>query len=222
MRASAFFSACVIVLLGAACGTRTIDPDSDFDAGSDAAHDGAGDTDTDGASDAPSPAFFACNGEGASCVLTWKGCCDGCSSSLDARIAVAVGQESAYHDFTCLPLVAAADGGWSGCPGTGCGAAPDPNLQAVCRASTCVAIDVTKDAFSACATNADCELHYASCCGSCGPTDVGLIAIAKSQASAYAQAICSPLIDCAPCPGPVQYPAGKRAVCDGTRHCVVQ
>lgn len=211
MRAPALFSACLLVLLGAACGTRTIDPGNDVDAGIDAGHDGA----ADDASDAPSPSFFACDGQGASCVLAVPSCCGGCGQpQLGDFVAVAAAQTAAYRSYVCPDP--------SAVPCPGCVSQENPNLQAVCRAGACVAIDVSKDAFSACATNADCTLHYASCCGSCGPTDVGLIAIARSQASAYSQAICSPLIDCAPCPGPIQYPAGKRAVCDATKHCVVQ
>jgi hypothetical protein len=215
MRAPALVSACLLVLAAAACGTRTIDPGNDVDAGSDAAADGSADTGADGASDAPSPSFFACNGEGASCALTVPSCCGGCGiPQLADVVAVAAGQTSAYHDYVCPDP--------SAVPCPGCPSGSNPSLQAVCRANVCVAIDLTKDTLSACATSADCQLRYASCCGSCGPTDVGLIAIAKTQDGAYTQAICSPLIDCAPCPGPVQYPAGKRAVCDATKHCVVQ
>ncbi len=214
MRVSALLSASLVLLAGAACGTRTIDPGNDVDAAQDGANDALADG-ADGADGAPSPAFFDCDGQGASCVLATPGCCSGCGQpQLSDFVAVAAGQTAAYRSYVCPDP--------SAVPCPGCAVAENPNLQAVCRTGACVAIDLTKDALSACASNADCELHYASCCGSCGPTDVGLIALAKSQVNAYSQAICSPLIDCAPCPGPIQYPAGKRAVCDATKHCVVQ
>lgn len=201
----------VALLALVACGTRTIDPiGDDLDGGKvDATADAVGDA----VGDAPSPSFTACDGQGASCTLTVPGCCDACGTpQLSAVVAVASSKLGAYRLSVCP------DPGGAPCPD--CPTQPNPNLQAVCRGGGCVAIDVSKDDLSACASNADCELRYASCCEACDGSPAGLIALAKTQVSAYAQAICNPAADCPGCAP--RYPANKRAVCTAAKHCVVQ
>jgi hypothetical protein len=194
-----------------ACGTRTIDPAGDVLDGAtvDAKADSAGDT--------PSTSYTSCGsftGSETSCTLTTPGCCGGCGTpALGDYVAVASNKLSEYRTSVCP------DPGAVACPG--CAVQENPNFQAICRTGGCVAVDVSKDQLSACTTNADCQLRYAACCEPCDAPATGLIAIARSQSAAYAQAVCDPAADCMGCAGPVAYPSGKRAVCNATKHCSV-
>lgn len=94
----------------------------------------------------------------------------------------------------------------------------DPNLQAFCRESKCVVIDVRVDTVSTCKVDTDCVLRAAECCP-CGTVgEGGLVSVANSDE--YGKQVCAPQQVCGKCAWVL--PADKRAACDqATKHCVV-
>jgi hypothetical protein len=154
--------------------------------------------------------FTRCSGPG-TCVAVPRTCCGSCGAATpDDVIGVDTTRSSAYRTAVCGP--------GTGCPA--CFRPVDPFLQAFCRAGHCEAVDLHKDAMTACTTDDDCQLRYEDCCESCGAPMEGLIALRRDAVSTYRAEVCAPDAACPKCA--VSYPAGARALCDGvTKHCAV-
>jgi hypothetical protein len=199
------------VSAGIACGGVTFQPGNGSDGGSTGDDSGSGGKDIDAAV----ASLQKCEGPG-TCILSATGCCGlTCGySSVSQLVAIEWQKGDALRNATCD-----ADGPVP-CPG--CAQAMDPNWQAFCRANECVGIDVRTDAISACTTDADCTLRYATCCQSCTATSGGPVVAVASTATLELQAqLCLP--NSAPCPHCMpQYPTNVKAVCDpSTHHCAV-
>ncbi len=155
---------------------------------------------------------FACGGAG-ECDIRPKSCCGACGSPTPSdMIAVNWQKLSVYDAKVC---------GNTACPD--CASKPEPNLAPVCRAKSCVAVDVRTDvALSGCKTDQDCGLRSAGCCEPCGSVDPSeLIAVSSTGRGEYVANQCHP--DAGGCPKcAVQYPAGYAARCNPTTlHCEV-
>jgi hypothetical protein len=110
-------------------------------------------------------------GQSSECVLTQNDCCGWCGeghfSDVDAVNEAFLDEhalEVCPEPMPC-PL----------CPG----GPLDPQVIAVCRASTCTAIDLGTDPSTECAEAADCEATYGNCCG-CSGTDDEVIAVSTA------------------------------------------
>lgn len=113
------------------------------------------------------------------------------------------------------------------CAGAGCPACfqeTSIDLVAVCRASACSAVEVSKDPLSTCAVDDDCRLYPANQCCDCQPTTSDkYIALAKTGINEYQANVCGPGVggctaDCIGAPPP----SDIAAVCDKqTKHCAV-
>jgi hypothetical protein len=146
------------------------------------------------------------------CKLRSATCCGVCGSpQVNDMTAVRWDREAAYRDAVCGP-------GPVACPA--CAAMTNPHLTALCRAGTCVAIDVRTDAVGACVTDADCTLRFGTaCCELCSGNADQLTAIPTAAIATIVR--CMPnegaCPDCLP-----RYPRGARAACNPqTRRCEV-
>ncbi len=145
----------------------------------------------------------------AQCVLIARGCCSACEPTADDVIAVLSAEQEAAREKICPQPVA-------------CGPCEvtvyDPtraHVVAACEAAHCVVRDVRKDASSACARDADCELHSSGCCPSCGGDPSGYIALRKGEPDPVT---CDPVPPCAPCEESI----APQPYCAGDGHCAVR
>jgi hypothetical protein len=200
------FPGLLFVTLLTACG-GTVTPETSTDGGTKA---DSSSTDTSTTTD--SGFDRTCSMPGM-CTLVPASCCGSCGVATKTdQIAIPRDKASEYRTLACT-----ADGGGIGCPA--CAGFPDPELQAFCRAGTCVPIFVPSDSVSACAKDDDCELVSGVCCGVC-EGERSLVAVAKTKAGEFTSQICDPRADCAPCAIPTPYKSTAR--CDpATKHCVI-
>ena len=182
------------------------------DTGTAAADTGSSDT---GSSDtgAPPPdagpptSWSACN-HTSECALFPSGCCATCGTpGLSDVDAVNSAQSAAHFTEVCPAPVP--------CPR--CATRINPSLIASCAFSRCAEFDLTMMPISACTTDTDCVVRYASCCGCSGDAS-SVVSIRSDMEGAIESLLCDahtcPL-DCAPARDP-----GFRAACDpGTGHC---
>ncbi len=142
------------------------------------------------------------------CVLVPKSCCGFCGQPTPTdEIALPRDRASSYRTAVCAGTA---------CPD--CAGMPDPNLQAFCVGGSCVPVDLRTNAISGCASDGDCEVAWARCCGTCTPND--LVAVEKGKTSELLGQICDPRIDCAMTCGSI--PPAYSAYCDPTtKHCVL-
>ena len=159
--------------------------------------------------------YGSCAGPGW-CELVPLTCCGKCGvPALGDMIAVNYNLTTVYRNDVCK-------GGTIPCPD--CAAMDDPNLTAVCRQSTCRAVDVRTDTMSGCTVDDDCVLRAGNgCCESCAAVSPAeLIALSKTGLGELQSNVCHP--DQGACPPCVpQYPPNVVARCDPqTRHCFVK
>ncbi len=153
--------------------------------------------------------FSLCDGPGQCTALT-SGCCAPCGKPTLGHVqGVNIDRQPDFRAATC------------GDPDPGCPACAtqlEPNLQAFCSANRCSALDIRAHAYSECASDTDCTLRYADCCGSCVPDVAKLIALSQAHLLDYGAAVCKP-DQCLPACVQVM-PERVRAVC-ATGHCAV-
>lgn len=197
------------VVLTAACGGKTFDGTPDPDA----ATDSASTSDTALATDGGTADLTRCTGPN-TCSLLPKSCCGGCGPlTTDTMTAVTRGMESKYTSSVCGPTPV-------GCPECA-PAIYDGSIQAWCVGSRCAAVDVRKESVSVCASDADCTLRHSPCCEPCDDDPFDLIALNRTQISAYRAQVCVGDETCSKCLS--RYPADTTAVCDpATKHCRVK
>jgi hypothetical protein len=185
-----------------ACGGRDVG-----DVGS-----GGSDAGSDGGSDG-APAWSTCDGPG-TCTLAGVGCCAPCGKpTIDDVEAVSrdPAMLDAFRASTCGDPHPA-------CPK--CATAIEPNLAAFCTDARCRKLDVREDDVSACATDADCALRYASCCEPCVADPYDLVAVRKDQLAAFRDQLCAPGSSCPACVA--AYPTDLVAACGPSGHCEVR
>ena len=153
----------------------------------------------------------ACNAPG-TCALFANNCCGGyCdpNAPLSGFQAVNAAKVNDLEAQICTSDIA--------CPG--CVSMDNPAYLALCRAGQCAAIDLRKDALSACKSHDDCRLRWGSnCCESCGGgVEQQLIAYNKN-ANLEAE-VCQPNGGaCPPCVPP-PYPSYLLPICGADAHC---
>jgi hypothetical protein len=155
-----------------------------------------------------------CAGPGI-CTIAARTCCGVCGApTLSDVVALRWDRTEEYRNGVC--------GGAGPVPCPACASMENPHLTAVCRASTCAAIDVRLDDVSACASDADCMLRYGTgCCERCGSGS-------ETQLTAFRRDALRVVVRCLPnegaCPECVAtYPPNARAACNArTKHCEVR
>ncbi len=161
-----------------------------------------------GQGQAGAPSWAACQQPG-ECVVSPASCCGSCGAPTPGDMDGVNKSKLGDHSSDVCP-------GVQGCPA--CFAETSQDLLGVCRASTCQAIEVSKDAISACDSDADCVLR-AGCCNCQGsPQKSAYAAVSKAGLAEYQANVCSSDGDCG-CPAP-SAPKFK-AVCGATKHCEV-
>jgi len=153
----------------------------------------------------------SCSGPG-TCVLFATNCCGGYCDP-----AAPLSGYQAVNEQKVTELEATLCTGDIMCPG--CVSVDNPANLALCRGQKCQAVDLKKDALSACQSDADCRLRWGSdCCEDCAAfgTD-NLISYSASQ-NLEAE-VCKPGGGaCPPC-APPPYPKSVLPVCGPDKHC---
>jgi len=156
----------------------------------------------------PSSTWRSC-AQTSDCELVHTGCCDTCGVPTLASVDGVNRMRETEHFMDVCPMP-------TPCPA--CVSAPNANLVATCASSTCQGRDLSSLPLSACATDADCRLRYASCCG-CSGTPQEVVAIRTDSEVALEALLCDGggcAADCLP-----MMPPGI-ALCDSTTgHCRV-
>lgn len=143
------------------------------------------------------------------CIVAPRSCCGSCGAATSTDlIALARGDADAYRNAACA--------GGVGCPE--CASLPDPYLLATCEAGTCVAHDLHGDPLTECASDADCTLRTAECCG-CGPQTADSVVAINDARGNYGDLVCETDAACPPC---VPFFDGLAAVCRDGRCGVAQ
>lgn len=155
----------------------------------------------------PPPDWAACDAN-SQCVLAAASCCGVCGEPTLADVdGVHRDRLDAHFDAVCPDPVP--------CPK--CATTNNPDLFATCRAGSCVALDLTTEAASACAADSDCRVRTTGCCECGGSTaEADLIAVAITAEQDYASLVCDPSTSCPACQ-PI-YPDDIEAWCDDG-HC---
>ncbi|MFO0555712.1 MAG: hypothetical protein U0271_45470 [Polyangiaceae bacterium] len=146
------------------------------------------------------------------CVLRANTCCGTCGEPTLADVdAVNSDKVDAHQQEVCPNPVPCPD----------CISLVNPDLLATCTEGTCTAIDVRKDAVSACTADTDCRLRTQGCCECGGSTaEEDLIAVRVDAASDFAALACDPEVGCPACEP--MYPTSVEAFCADDGHCDIR
>ena len=147
------------------------------------------------------------------CVLDAPGCC-GLNCQPDSQlIGVRRGTEQEVVAATCDQA------GPVACPG--CARKIDAATQAFCRGGACGVVDLRTDAISACTTNDDCILRYATCCQPCNGGSIDqIVAIDRAGEGELTLQLCVGNESCDKCLP--SFPGTMHAQCNtASGHCEV-
>jgi hypothetical protein len=196
--------------LAVACGGATKTSIGAGDGG--VASSSGSDASSDAADNPTLDAFETCSKPG-TCVLDAPGCCGlGCQSDSEL-IAVQRGAAPNVIRATCNENPPAP------CPG--CERLIDVNINAFCRAGKCAVVDLRTDVVSACTTDDQCILFYATCCQPCNGGSIrDIVALARGQEGELTLNLCDGTQTCDKCLP--SFPLAMRATCNQTTgHCEV-
>lgn len=154
------------------------------------------------------PSWAACTAPG-QCVVAPASCCGSCGAPTPGDMEGVNQSKLSEHATGACP-------GGQGCPA--CFMETSKDLLGVCRASTCQAIEVSKDAISACGVDADCVVRAGCCDCQLSTEKSAYTAVSKAGLAEYTANACGAGVDCG-CPSP-SVPKFK-AVCGATKHCEV-
>jgi hypothetical protein len=163
--------------------------------------------------DGSSPSWATCT-LNSQCTLAGRSCCEPCGMPTLVEVdAVNEGRLDEHRNAICPGPVVCAP---CQVPST-----KNPNLVATCSTDVCQARDFRTELATACATDGDCRLRFASCC-ECGGSTVGagLIAMNPSHESLFAALVCDPRQVCPDCAA--IYPTDVAAYCASDGHCEVR
>jgi hypothetical protein len=142
------------------------------------------------------------------CTLAPDSCCGVCGMPSVEDVDAVNEDRLDEHFRDVCPIPGA-------CPA--CLTQDNPDLHATCASGVCRALDIRRDAVSACQTDDDCRLRVKGCC-ECGGD--GLIAMNGSKESGYGALVCDPMQPCPAC-API-YPDDREARCGNDGHCEVR
>lgn len=146
------------------------------------------------------------------CMLIPASCCGRCGEPT-ATDMIALHRDDVASNRA---RVCATDAGPVGCPE--CAGMPDPLLRAICDEGACRAVNLATEDITVCASDADCVISPAQCCG-CGELSVHDSIAYNPMRGSVGDFTCDD--DMAPCPPCVPDERGVIARCEAGR-CVVR